>query len=137
MAVKHGPCLLTPKRGSKLLKNKVPEETFPHYLLGEQDQRLGEINFYVGWVHRSSSGKCQETETCMVWACHMPRKPLQNHPSGHFGGWVMPWSTEEMLDEQHERMDIAAHARTAHKNCKKDQKRIYAELFLMSFRRPN
>ena len=39
---------------------------------------------------RTSSGDCQEMETCMVWACHMPRQPLQNRPSGCKGnaGWT-------------------------------------------------
>ena len=27
----------------------------------------------------------------------------------------MPWLAEEMLNEQHQRVDISAHARTAHK----------------------
>ena len=51
----------------------------------------------------------------MVRACHTPRQPLQNHPSGHLGGWATPWSAEEMLDGQHQRVDIPAHAGTAHK----------------------
>ena len=61
----------------------------------------------------TSSSNCQETETCMIQACHTPWHPLQNHPSGHPGGWVTPWSAEEMLDGQHQRMDIPAHARLA------------------------
>ena len=37
-------------------------------------------------------------------------------PKPFFGapeGWAKPWSTEEMLDRQHQRVDIPAHARTA------------------------
>ena len=50
----------------------------------------------------------------------------------------MPWSAKEMLDGQHQRVDIPAHARTAHKAfCKKDWKRISAESFSVSPRRPN
>ena len=37
------------------------------------------------------------------------------HPSGHLGGLVMPQSAEEMLDRHHQRVDIPAHARAAHK----------------------
>ena len=59
------------------------------------------------------SGNCQETETCMVRAYHTPRQPLQNHPSGHLGGWATPCLAEEMLDGRHQRVDIPAHARTA------------------------
>ena len=63
----------------------------------------------------TSSGICQETETCMVRACHTPRQPLQNRPSGHFGGWATSWSAWEMLDEQRQTVDSPAHARTAHR----------------------
>ena len=50
----------------------------------------------------SSSGNCQETETCMVLACHTPRQPLPHHPSGH------------------QRVSIPAHARTSHRaSCRK------------------
>ena len=52
----------------------------------------------------------------MVQACHTPgQQRLQNHLPGHLGGWATPWSTEEMLDGQHQRVDISTHARTAHK----------------------
>ena len=47
--------------------------------------------------------------------CHTLQQPLQNHPLGHLGGRTTPWSAEEMLDGQHQRVDILAHARTAHK----------------------
>ena len=63
----------------------------------------------------TSPGNCQEAETCMARACHTPRQPLQSHPSGHLGGWATPWSAEEKLDGQHQRVDISARARTAHK----------------------
>ena len=51
----------------------------------------------------------------MVRACHTPRRPLQNHPSGHFGEWATAWSAEEMLDGQYQRLDISVHVRIAHK----------------------
>ena len=38
----------------------------------------------------TSSSNCQETETCMVRACHTPRQPLLNHPSGHLGRRATP-----------------------------------------------
>ena len=40
-------------------------------------------------------------ETYVVRACHNLWQPLQNHPSGHLGGWATLWSAEEMLDGQH------------------------------------
>ena len=35
-------------------------------------------------------------------------------PLGHLGGWAAAWSAKEMLDGQHQRVDIPAHARAAH-----------------------
>ena len=52
----------------------------------------------------------------------------KNHPSGHFGGWLMLWSAEKMLDGQLERVDISAHARTAHTGLL--QKRLEEDLCL-------
>ena len=96
--------------------NQVCEETSPYLLLGAQDQQLSmEQDQLPRGSAGTSSGNCQETETCMVRVCRMPRQRLQNHPSGHLGGWMMPWSTEEMLDEQRQRVNIPAYARTAHK----------------------
>ena len=91
------------------------------------------------WVHRNlfwwlSSGDCQEMETCIVWACHMPWQPLQNHPSGHLGWWAMHWSEEEMLDGQHQRVVIPAHAWTVHKGLL--QKRLEEDLCWLSLMFP-
>ena len=75
----------------------------------------------------------------MVRACHTPRQPLQNHPSGHRRGLATPRSAEEMLDGQHQRVDIPAHARTAHRGLLKrqDWKSIFAGSPLMNSRRPS
>ena len=82
--------------------------------LGAQDQRLdAEPDQLRRGSTGTASGHCQETETCMVRARHTPRLPLQNHPSGHLGGWAPSWSAEEMLDGQHQRVDTSAHARVA------------------------
>ena len=87
-----------------------------HLLLGAQDQRLGVEQGQRPYRSKgTSSGNCQETDTCMVRACQTQQQPLKNHRSGHLGGWVTPWSEEEMLDGQHQRVDIPAHAKTAHK----------------------
>ena len=71
----------------------------------------------------TSSGNCQGTETCMIRACHTPRQPLQNLPSGHLGGRAMPWSADEMLNGQHQRVDIFAHVRTVHKGLLQKKRR--------------
>ena len=62
------------------------------------------INFRVG-PQEPLSGNCQETETSMVWACHTPWQPPQNHPSGHLQGWMTPWSAEETVGGQHQRKE--------------------------------
>ena len=62
-----------------------------------------------------SSSNCQEMETSMARTYQTPQQPFQNHPSGHLGRQAMPWSGKEMLDGHHQRVDIPAHARTAHK----------------------
>ena len=51
----------------------------------------------------------------LAWFRHVTHHDtLQNHPLGHLGGWATLWSAEKMLDGQHQRADIPAHARTAH-----------------------
>ena len=72
----------------------------------QDHSNIKEFNWKV-FVHiRLSSGNCQETEICMVCACHTPWQPPKNHPSQHLGGWAKLWSAEEMLDGQHLRLDI-------------------------------
>ena len=63
---------------------------------------------------------------CMLRACHTPRQFLQNHPSGHLWGWATPWSAEETLNRQHQRVDIPAHDRTANNGLL--QKRLKEDL---------
>ena len=119
VAVKHGPCWLTlkkKKKGDPGFQTQEHEETSPYLLLRAQDQRLGaEQDQLHGGFTRFSSVNWQQTETCMVRTCHTPRQPLQNHPPGYLGGWATPWSAEEMLDGQHQRVDTSAPARAAHK----------------------
>ena len=71
---------------------------------------LSKVNFLVS-PQRTSSDNCQETETRMVRECQAPRQLLQNHPSGYLGGRRAPWSAEEMLDGQRQRVDVPAYAR--------------------------
>ena len=66
--------------------------------------------------------------------CHVPRQPLQNHLSLR-GPWRVGdiVLAEEMLDGHHQRLDIPAHARTAHKGHlqKRLEERISAESSLI------
>ena len=95
--------------GVILFRNQTHEETSPYLLLGAQDQRLGAKQDQLPCGSTgTSSGNCQETETCIVRACRTPRQPLQNHPSGHLGRFATLWSAEEMLDGQHQGENIPA-----------------------------
>ena len=96
------------------------------------------ISFLLGHRIRTSSGNYLEMETCMVWrvTLHVSLSPF--HPQWHLGGWMTLWSPEEMLDGQHQRVDIPALARTIHKGLlQKIWKKISAELPLMSPQWPN
>ena len=70
----------------------------------------------------------------MVWFQHvMSHDSLSNHPLWHLGGHVMQCLVGKMLDGQCQRVDVHAHARTAHDGLlQKDWKRICAESSLMS-----
>ena len=97
------------------LKLKLYEPASPHLLHGAQVQRVSAEQYQLSCGSTgTSSGNFQGREICMIWACHTPRQPRQNHPSGYLGGWATPCSAEEMLDGQHQRVDIPAYARTAH-----------------------
>ena len=96
-------------------QNQVTEETSPHLLLGAQDQRLGvEQDQLPCGSTGTSSCNCQEMEICSVGMSHAttasPKPSL-----GNLRGWATPWSAEEMLGGQHERVDISDHAKTVHK----------------------
>ena len=99
-------------------RNQVPKGTSPRLLPGAQDQRLGAAQDQLPCGSTgTSSSNCQETDTRTVQACQTQRQPLQNQPSRHLGGWATPWSAEERLDGQYQRMDISAHKKILKKNC--------------------
>ena len=106
--------LLTLRKGSRLLKQSAREKFSVSPTLSTRPTTGCGAKSTSLLVHRTSSSECQETETCIIQACYMPWQPLQNHLSGHLGRWAMPWLAEEMLDRQHQRGDIPAHARPAH-----------------------
>ena len=84
------------------------------------------INFLVGpQEHLLANVKTRK----LAWFEHVTRDDSlsKKNPSGHFGGWTTPWSVEEMLDGQHQRVDIPACNRTAHKGLL--QKRLEGDLF--------
>ena len=108
-------------------RNQVHEETPPYLLLGKQDQRKGaeQNNFLVG---RQELLLATFKRRKLAWFVRVTRHDSLSKTilHGNLGGWATPWSAEEMLDEQHQRVDIPAHARTAHKNLL--QKRLEEDL---------
>ena len=100
-------------------------------LLGAQDQRLGvEQNQLPCGSTGTSSGNCQERETCMVRACHTPRQPLQIQPSGRLERWATPWSAEEMLLKEWTCLSMPELLTMA--SCRKHWKTISAESSVLS-----
>ena len=122
-AVRHGPCLLTLRKRPRLPRPSAFRKLLLITLLAHtaaNDWLQSKINFLVGEARSTSlsakqdqllcgptgtlSGNCRETETRMVRACHAPRQPPQNHPSGHLGGRATSWSAEEIgMDNVKER----------------------------------
>ena len=84
------------------------------YLEHKTNEWVGAISASL-WVHRNPLWQPSRDGTCMIRACHTPRQPVKDHPSGRIGGWATPWSAEEMLAGQRQRVDIPARAKTAHK----------------------
>ena len=128
------------KKKKKILafETKCMRNLLPIYLEHKTNDCLwSQINFLVG-PQESLLATVKETDTCMVRACHTLRQPIQNYPSEHLGRWATPWSADETLDGQHQRVDSPANARlVTTASCRKDWKRIFAESSVVSSRRPN
>ena len=88
------------------------------------------VNFHVG-PHEPLLKTFKRRK--LAWLGHVTRYDIiiiiiiiQNRPSGHPGGWTTPWSAEEMLNGQFQRVLIPARARTARKDLL--QKRLEEDL---------
>ena len=101
MAVKHGPCLLTLKEGSRLSKPSAWGNFSESPTCSTRRTTGCGARSTSLWAHRN-----------LFWLLPKERNSLG---LGHLWGWVTLWSAEEMLDGQHQRVDIHAHARIAHK----------------------
>ena len=136
MAVKHGPCLLTLKKRVQAFETKCLKKLLHISYLGHKtnDQMWSKINSLVGpQKPLLTTVKRQK----LAWFRHgAGYNSLSKTILQYLGRWATPWLAEEMLDWHHQRMDIPAYARPAHKGLL--QKRlVYAESSLMSPRRPN
>ena len=93
----------------------MPEETSPHLLPGDHDQRLGaEQDQLSGGSTGTSSGTSQETETHMVPAHHALKRPLKTIPRDTLEGGRRLGPQKIMLNGQRQRIDFPAHVGTAH-----------------------
>ena len=135
-AVKCEPCLLTP--GSRFLKTNARGNfsTSPACSMRPM----------TGYGARSTSWRAHrnlfwQLSNKLAWFRHITCHDSLSKtiPWGHLGWWATPWSAQEMLDGQHPTVDISVNAGTAHKGLlqKKNWKRIFAELSIMSPQRPN
>ena len=108
-AVKHVPCLLTLKEKIQAFETKCMRKLLYNSYLKHKtnDWVWSEVNFLVDPQEPLSRGG-------NLHGSGMSHA-LQNHSSGHLGGWATLWSAEEMVDGQHQRVNIPASARTAHK----------------------
>ena len=82
MAVSNGPCLLTLRKGYMLSKPSSWENFYTSPTWSTRPTTWCGTRSTSLWIHRNLFCNCWETETGMVRACHTPRQPLQNHPSG-------------------------------------------------------
>ena len=124
MAVRNGPCSLTEKR-IQAFETKCPRKLLHVSYLEHKtnDWVRSKINFLVDpqeppW-QLSTDGNVHGSG--MSHATTASPKPSFRAP-----WWATPWSAEEMLDGQHQRVDIPTHARTAHKDLL--QKRLEEDL---------
>ena len=86
-----------PTQSSKMGKELAPTDIMHQHYNGPLEM----VNTTTT-PQESSTGDILQSPPCHnMWQFHMPQQPLQNHPSGHLGGWVTLWSAEEMLDGRH------------------------------------
>ena len=116
VAVKHRPCLLTLKKRIQAFETKcVRKFLCISYLEHKFNDWVQSKIIFLVRLERPLQATVQRRK--LAWYRHVKRHDSlsQNHPSRYLGGWATPWSAEEMLDGQHQRVDISTHARAAHK----------------------
>ena len=122
MAARHGPRLLSLRRGSRLSRPSA-WGNFSASPIAVQDQRLvAEQDQLPCGPTDTSSANCRQTETHMVRTCHALQKLPKNLSSGHLGGWATSRSAEKMLNGQQQRVDVPVHVWIAHKSLPQKQK---------------
>ena len=121
-------------------RKQVHEETSPYPLLEVQDQRLQdtEQNQLPCGSTGTPSGNCQETETCMVRACHTHDSLSKTILQGTLeGGRRRGRQRKCWLDNVKEWISLPIPELLTRASCRNDWKRISAESSIMSPRRPN
>ena len=114
-AVKHGPCLLTEKKRIQAFETKCTRKLLRVSYLEHKtnDWLRSKIIFLVGPLEPLLA---IVTRQKLAWFGHVTRHDsLSKTVSGYLGEWATLCSAEEMLDRQHRKADVPAHARTSHK----------------------
>ena len=115
MCVRHGPCLLTEEKKIHTLEVKCVRKLLRMLSLENKisDWVWSKINFLV--AHRnlfwqlSRDGNWHGLDISRTTTAFL-------HPSWHLGGRATQQSADEMMDGQHQRVDIPGYARTAHED---------------------
>ena len=88
-AVKHGPCLLTPRKGIQAFETNCLRKLRRISYLEHTTNDWMQINFLVG-PQEPLLATVKRWKLAWFWCItHHNVQPLQNHPSGHLGGWTM------------------------------------------------
>ena len=114
MAVKHGPCLLDSVQRTKAFGTKCPMKLLNIFYLEHKTNvwMQSKINFLVG---PQEPLLATVNRWKLAWFGHVTRHDCLSKSSFRAPWRTTPWSAEKMLDGQHQRVDIHAHARTEHK----------------------
>ena len=112
MALRHGPSLLTLRKGTvQTFKNKC---LMKHLQINLEHKTNDQVwtKSTSWWVHKNLLWQMSRNKNLngLGVSCATTASP---EPSGHLGGWVMLGSAEKTLDDHHQRVDIPAYARTA------------------------
>ena len=116
LAVKHGPSMLTLKKRIQAFETKCLRKLFRISYLDHKTNDWVQGKIHV-LVDPQEPLLATVKRRKLAWFGHITLHDSfsKYHSSGHLGGWATPWSAEEILDEQHQRVEIPARARTAHK----------------------
>ena len=119
LAVKHGPCLLTLTKWSRLLKLSAWGDfsTSPTSSITPRTGCVARSTSLL--IHRNLFWQLSRDGNLHGSGMSHAMATFENHPSGHLWGWVMLWWAEEVLDGHNQRVKVPSHSRSAYKGLQK------------------